>query len=171
MIILIHDMEKAAFSAAFGDYTDGMRIIDKSLRVRPCIGCSNCWIRTPGVCPIRDDLSFIAEDLAMTNRLILVSRCLYGSVSPFVKNVLDRMRGYSTPLLEIHDDQSRYKLRYPGHFALEMHFYGPASEEEQKIAREFAERLGHSMDVSSLKLYFSETPEIAAEVLNENRFD
>lgn len=45
-------------------------------------------VRTPGKCVQTDGYEMMGELFAQTEELVIVSRCVYGSFSPFVKMVL-----------------------------------------------------------------------------------
>ena len=32
-----------------------------SLKINPCIGCNDCWLKTPGECTIKDDFEMILK--------------------------------------------------------------------------------------------------------------
>ena len=34
---------------------DAQFIECKELKINPCIGCNHCWLKTPGICSIKDD--------------------------------------------------------------------------------------------------------------------
>lgn len=28
-----------------------------TMRISPCVGCNSCWLKTPGVCALKDDVN------------------------------------------------------------------------------------------------------------------
>lgn len=171
MKILIHDLDKKTFKDIFSTIKkDDRLIIGPEMRVRPCIDCCDCWVKMPGECPIQDDLGNLIRDLSTTEELVIVSRCLYGSPSPFIKMVMDRMRGYLMPLLDMGENVSYYRLRYRGRMGLKIIFYD-TREGEEKTAREFVERFANGMGMASVKVFFVEKNEGMGETIDENRFD
>lgn len=65
-------------------------LIAPAKQIHPCIGCFSCWVKTPGQCVIKDGFELTGAQLAACTRLLIVSKCVYGSTSPFVKNVIAR---------------------------------------------------------------------------------
>lgn len=100
--------------------------------IKSCTGCFCCWFRTPGVCVLNDGFSSIPADISRCTELIIVSRCFYGSVSPFVKNVLDRSISYVSPDFEIEDGRMKHKRRYDNTPALTALFYGEDITDNEK---------------------------------------
>jgi multimeric flavodoxin WrbA len=170
MKILIHDLDENTCSQLLPKTSD-KTIISQTKRVRPCVDCDDCWLKMPGDCPIQDDLKNIVRTLSTTEELILVSKCVYGGPSPFVKMVLDRMRGYTMPFLDVEENVSRYRLRYKDRVDVCVYFYGKVSEEEKGTAKEFAERFANTYGASSLKVFFAAEMEELGELLNENSYD
>lgn len=171
MKILIHDLDRETFREIFSNIKkDDRIIIGPELRVHPCIDCYDCWIKMPGECPIQDDLGSLIQDLSTTEELVIVTRCFYGGPSPFVKMVLDRMRGYMMPFLDMGENVSYYRLRYRGRMRLKMIFYD-TPEKEEKTAREYVERFSGGMGFSSAKVFFVKKNEGMGVAIDENRFD
>ncbi|PKN77257.1 MAG: hypothetical protein CVU51_16840, partial [Deltaproteobacteria bacterium HGW-Deltaproteobacteria-1] len=45
----------------------------RDLKIGPCIGCFNCWIKTPGICSINDDARDITRQFIAAQHVILAS--------------------------------------------------------------------------------------------------
>ena len=100
------------------------RVIKPGDGIRHCTGCFGCWVITPGKCVIRDGFENTGIDMGSCSELILVSRCRYGSVSPFVKMVLDRAISYVHPDFVIRRGEMHHKRRYKNVISLSAYFYG-----------------------------------------------
>lgn len=71
------------------------------------------------------------------SELIIVSRCCYGSVSPFVKMVQDRAISYIQADFVIRKGKMHHKRRYQNVITLSEHLYGEnITDEEKETARE-----------------------------------
>ena len=69
--------------------------------------------------------------------MILVSRCVFGSLSPYVKNVLDRGISYVHPNFVIRHGEMHHRMRYDNHLTIHAYLYGEGglpSERERKTA-------------------------------------
>ncbi len=85
MKLIITDIENFNVPVE-GEY----KIIKPKGDIRHCIGCFGCWVKTPGKCVIHDGYYETGVVMSKCTELIIISRCYYGSVSPFVKMVQDR---------------------------------------------------------------------------------
>ena len=87
--------------------------------------------------------------------LILVSRCCYGSVSPFVKTVQDRAISYIHPDFVIRKGEMHHKRRYRNVISLSAHFYGEdITEAEKKTARSIVEANADNYDAQVKEIHF-----------------
>ncbi len=46
---------QAAINALTAKAESGEVIHTEDMKILPCVGCNACWLKTPGVCAIRDD--------------------------------------------------------------------------------------------------------------------
>jgi hypothetical protein len=74
----------------------------------------------------------MGELLGHCNELILVSECVYGGFSPFVKNVLDRSISYISPYFTTRNKEMHHKQRYDNIINISAHFYGINITEKEK---------------------------------------
>ena len=112
------------------------KIIKPQSDIRHCIGCFGCWIKTPGKCVIHDGSENTGIGMSRCTELILISRCCYGSTSPFVKTVQDRAISYIHPDFVLRKGEMHHKRRYQNVISLSAYFYGEAiTETEKKTAR------------------------------------
>ncbi len=131
MKLIITDIENFCVPID-GEY----KIINPKGAVRHCIGCFGCWVKTPGKCVIHDGYEGIGIDMGKCMELILISRCCYGSVSPFVKMVQDRAISYIHPDFVIRKGEMHHRRRYKNVIALSAHFYGEnISDVEKETAK------------------------------------
>lgn len=133
MKIIITDIEHFAMPVA-GEY----KIINPQGSMKNCIGCFGCWHKTPGECVIHDGFERTGAALGKCDELIFVSRCVYGSLSPFVKMVLDRSISYVHPNFVTRRGEMHHKRRYDNTISVTAHLYG---ENISKTEMETAEKL------------------------------
>ncbi|RAU92589.1 flavodoxin family protein [Paenibacillus sp. YN15] len=136
MKMIIHDLPRQEDTPNGHLENQGTRIISDNGTIRKCVGCFDCWTRTPGVCIMRDDYQQMGEWLAGSDEVVIISKCTYGGYSPFVKNVLDRSISYLLPYFAMVNGETHHQRRYPGSFKLTVHFYGSdLTSAEQDTAR------------------------------------
>jgi multimeric flavodoxin WrbA len=133
MDILLHDVKNIEQFCKIN--SDELMVIADNGKIKPCLCCYGCWIKTPGKCMIDDGYNNMAMFLSECSRLIIVSQCFYGCYSPFVKNVIDRSIPYLLPYFRIKHGETHHAKRYKNNVVLEVHFYGEMSEMEKETAR------------------------------------
>lgn len=142
MKLILTDLKDFRIPVA-GEY----RLMQPEKKIRSCIGCFGCWVKTPGRCVIRDGYENTGIVMSQCSELIFVSRCCYGSVSPFVKAVQDRAIPYIHPDFTMRKGEMHHKRRYANRIALSAYFYGEAiTEAEKRTAREILEANADNYD-------------------------
>lgn len=87
--------------------------IDTSgMQISHCIGCNYCWLKTPGVCAIKDDYLPILQKMSKADQVWLITDTRFGFVSYQAKNIVDRIMPLVTMNLKIQDGQMRHVMRY-----------------------------------------------------------
>jgi multimeric flavodoxin WrbA len=67
-------------------------VIDTSgMKISHCIGCNYCFLKTPGVCAIKDDYEQILKKLAHSDMLWLLSDTHFGFINSNGRKVMDRV--------------------------------------------------------------------------------
>lgn len=160
MDIMITDFPAAAEWAG-----ENCRVIVADGSGSPCVGCFGCWVRTPGQCVIHDGLEETGPRLGGADKLILISRCCYGSLSPAVKKVLDRSISYVHPYFEIRHGTMHHARRYSNRLRLRAFLYGPCTEAEQKTAAGLLAANALNLNAVLEKVCFSPDGEAVREVL------
>lgn len=152
MKLIITDIEDFRISVE-GEY----KLIRPEKEIQPCIGCFGCWGKTPGKCVIHDGYEGTGSDMGRCKELIFISRCCYGSVSPFVKMVQDRAISYIHPDFVIRKGEMHHKRRYQNVIALSWYLYGEAiTDEEKETARMMLEANADNYDGVVKKIQFLE---------------
>lgn len=136
MKLIIHDLPRQDYPRLASGKEAELRLVTDNGTIRKCIGCFGCWVRTPGVCMLKDDYQHMGEWAAASDEMIIISRCTYGSYSPFVKNVLDRSISYMLPYFATINGETHHQRRYENSFKLTVRFYGEdLTPAEQETAR------------------------------------
>ena len=89
-------------------------ILDISkLSIGHCLGCFNCWTKTPGKCVIKDDMEDILEKYLQADLIIWSFPLYYFGMPSKIKGVLDRMLPLNLPLMEeLSDGSCGHPSRY-----------------------------------------------------------
>ena len=121
------------------------------MKIAHCMGCNMCWLKTPGVCAIRDDYEIILKKLVAAENFWIVADTKFGFVDYRGKRVLDRVVPMLNMYIEFRDGWERHQLRYhPLNFG--VIYKGDGNQElleewSMRVARNLA---GHSLGVFAL---------------------
>lgn len=149
MKTILSDIPKDSLSLS-GEYC----VFDATKNISPCIGCFGCWFKDPGKCLIHDGYEKIAAAMGRSDEVIIISKCMYGSVSPSVKKMFDRSLAYSHPRFLIRKGEMHHKRRYANRLSLKVIFYGDVNEQERMTARKLIEANALNYDIHSYEVIF-----------------
>ena len=165
MNLIIHDLSKEQWEALAFLLKEETKIIDNSGKIKKCMGCFGCWLKTPGRCVIPDEYQRMGELAAKAEELTIISKCSFGSYSSFVKNVLDRSISYVLPFFEIREGEMHHRKRYDNQFLMRVIFYGSdITEEEKETAKELVKANAVNLHGKVKEVLFVESAEKIGEV-------
>ena len=156
MTLVLNTLESGDCSeqikALFADKNEEIEIINTAdLKIMHCMGCNNCWLKTPGICAMKDDYEIILQKLVAAENLWVVADTKFGFIDYRGKRVLDRIVPMLNMYIEIRDGWERHQLRYhPLNFGFIYKGNGNRElleEWSMRVARNMA---GHSLGVISL---------------------
>ncbi len=82
-------------------------------KITHCIGCFDCWSKTPGKCIIKDDANELMDKLLKSDIVVFATPLYVDNVSGMMKNFMDRMIPIIEPYFEQDEHgESRHKMRY-----------------------------------------------------------
>jgi len=81
-------------------------------RLTNCIGCFECWIKTPGQCRFGDFGSELAGRVIHSDLFLIVSQIRFGSYSSDVQRAWERMLPLLNPLFEKVNGETHHAHRY-----------------------------------------------------------
>ena len=168
MRLIIHDLGEAyneKIRECFNKDGKEIQIIAENGKIHHCIGCFGCWIKTPGQCVLKDDYNQMGALSARTEEMIIISECLYGTYSPFVRNILDRCLSYVHCDFTKRNGEIHHKLRYDNQMHTTVYFYGAVNNEEKETARKIVKANCVNFGGVVENVYFTENKE---EILDES---
>ena len=150
--IVLNTLEEHAISEKMSALINdaNMEVINTSdMKIAHCMGCNLCWLKTPGICAIKDDYEGIIKKLVDAENLWLVSDTRFGFVDWHGKRVMDRIVPVLNMYVEFRDGLERHELRYhPLNFGLL--YKGKA---DQKFFEEWSQRVASNLAGQSLGVY------------------
>jgi multimeric flavodoxin WrbA len=85
----------------------------RDIKIKPCIGCFNCWVRTPGRCIHTDDAgSDILQAILNSDTLILFTPVVFGGYSSELKKMVDRFLPLWLPFFQEAHGETHHPFRY-----------------------------------------------------------
>jgi multimeric flavodoxin WrbA len=151
--VLVHDLNEQDFSQ-LGIIENDYRVIDANIASAPCVGCYNCWLKTPGTCKINDSLKYSGSLLGNSEETVLISQNYYGGYSEQVKRVLDRSIPGSTPFYTYRSRKVRHiKIYKIDRKRLIVILYGDFLETETKTAKLLVEANRNNMGFKEASLH------------------
>lgn len=121
------------------------------MKIAHCIGCNMCWLRTPGVCAIKDDYDTIIKKLAHADNLWIVSDTHFGFLDSRGKQITDRFMPLLNMYVEFRGGWLRHQVRYQA-LNVGLIYQGNGNQE---LLEEWCERTsqnlgGHSLGAISM---------------------
>lgn len=128
-------------------------IYTKDKNISHCIGCNYCWLKTPGICTIKDDYEIILKKMIQYDKIIFVTDTKFGFVTYQTKNLVDRMMPLATMYLQFVDGQMRHVERYDIHPKMGILYAGDGNKEylERWLVRTTMNFSGTSLGAYSLE--------------------
>jgi multimeric flavodoxin WrbA len=83
----------------------------KKLKIKPCEGEFNCWLKTPGKCFQKDDMQWILPKLGESDIWVLSTPLYVDGMSGQMKNFIDRIIPLAEPFIELRDGHCRHPQR------------------------------------------------------------
>ena len=121
-----------------------------SMNISHCIGCNHCWLKTPGVCAIKDDYEIILKKIIHADQLWVISDTALGFLDHKGKNIFDRILPIATMYLRFRGDQMRHVPRYDKRTDIGIIFGGDPDREDLK---RWSERAALNVESRSLGVY------------------
>ncbi|MGL5171312.1 NAD(P)H-dependent oxidoreductase [Edwardsiella tarda] len=110
-------------------------------RIRPCVGCFKCWVKTPGACYItRDGVNELSARFTDMPRIVLLTQVLWGSYSADSKAFIDRCIQHLLPFFSIRHREMHHVPRYRHYPDWVVIGYQARSPEEQETFRQLIQR-------------------------------
>lgn len=84
----------------------------KDMNINYCIGCWDCWVKTPGICRLKDDHALVLKSLINSQHVLFISNVRTGFVTSTLKKTLDRIIPTALPYIKEYKNESHHYQRY-----------------------------------------------------------
>lgn len=137
--------------------------IDASkMNISPCIGCNHCWLKTPGICAVKDDHEQILQKAVAADRLWLAADTRFGFISYKCKNIVDRLIPLVMMNLYIKNGEMRHIPRYDRLPELGLIYCGDGDKE---YLNRWVKRMALNLGVDSPGAYSADEIQEAASCI------
>lgn len=93
-------------------HTDSKYFKLRDMNINYCQGCWDCWVKTPGKCPLKDDYEQILSAIPSADLVTVITPVIAGYESSLVKTFSDRMIPIVHPYIERYKGEMHHKQRY-----------------------------------------------------------
>ena len=112
-------MDKSNTALILAPFLKGMReagaevelFYTRKLKINPCTGEFNCWLKNPGKCYQDDDMNMLYPKLREADIVVFATPVYVDGVSGPMKNLMDRIIPLAQPFFELRDGHCRHPLR------------------------------------------------------------
>jgi len=112
-------MDKGNTALILGPFLDGMKeagaevelFYTKKLKISPCQGELNCWLKTPGKCFQEDDMAMLLPKMGEADIWVFATPVYVDGVTGQMKKVMDRGVPMVQPFFELRDGHCRHPMR------------------------------------------------------------
>lgn len=126
----------------------------KSVELKKCVGCFNCWVATPGICIFKDSARDISREYISSDICILLSEIKYGDYSAEIKRVLDRNICNILPFFKEVNGEMHHAPRYDKYPQLVMLGYGSeVTAMEEKTFRNLNQANAINLQIEKAETY------------------
>ncbi len=113
----------------------GFEIQKKSIsqgELQFCRGCFDCWVKTPGVCIMKDQIAAINRECMTSDAVIYLCPVVFGQFSANIKSAIDRWLPNMLPFFMTRSDKSTmHPPRYEDYPAQVFLGYGEGLTEDE----------------------------------------
>lgn len=150
--IIIHDLDEQFENQLV--ISDNNQIINANSAYATCKGCFGCWLQTPGYCIMKDKLHRLGADVVHADEVVVISRCVYGGLSPQVKKVWDRCIPGILPFFCNRNGKMHHARRYSHEPNITVMFYGDITIDEKALAEKIMKGNGINFGAKNTSVKF-----------------
>lgn len=112
-MLLIHDLNAEDSQEIVQSLPKGSKVLSKEINnIKGCLGCFNCWTKTPGRCIIEDSYTEMPKYILENGTFVIITKIKYGCYTSYVKNVIDRSIGILLPFFQTVNGELHHLPRY-----------------------------------------------------------
>lgn len=106
----------------------------RDMDIRHCIGCWDCWLKTPGLCVHRDDMPAIYKAVMTSDLVIFASPVIMGFMSALLKRANERFIPLIHPYIMLVDGECHHRGRYDRYPGVGILLHRSSDTDDEDIA-------------------------------------
>jgi multimeric flavodoxin WrbA len=130
--LILHDLPENDAKKLLPEDSERYTIFAAAPAVHHCVGCFGCWIKTPSICVMTDRGRDFVALMSDHDEIIVISRMVFGGLSPDVKAMLDRGIGFLLPFFLEVNGEMHHSGRCEKPPDLRYVFYGSDIKDREK---------------------------------------
>ena len=130
------------------------------MNIKRCMGCFSCWVKTPGSCIIKDDAHKIYSDLAMSDRVVYISRIINGTYDFEIKKVQERMIPVQQAFIRLHHNETHHVQRNNKEKEAYIIVYGDTREKSLAMFKQLVSRNSLNMNFKSVEIIITDIEKV-----------
>ena len=96
--------------------------------IKFCCGCYHCWLKTPGICSIKDAHEEILTAYIQYENIVYIANISFGFIDSKTKKIIDRILPLQTFVTQYKDGETRKCQRYIKNYKFGILYRGNANE-------------------------------------------
>ena len=139
----------------------------REMDIRQCIGCWGCWVKTPGVCIVKDDSYDVCREYINSDLVVFTSPVIMGYTSALLKKAQEKLLPLVLPYFEMVQNEVHHLARYDKYplMGLLLEKSKDTDEEDIKIISDIYRR--DAINVKTSFCFTRLTSDPVEEVANE----
>lgn len=121
--------------------------------ITACIGCWSCWLKTPGRCVMKDEMTGIYPDYVNSDTVILLMDTDQGFINHRAKAFLDRTIPHYHPYIEIIAGECHHLARYKSYPKMVFYFdTKDLTNQEEQVIEDYLYRTAYQFKSKSYRI-------------------
>jgi multimeric flavodoxin WrbA len=147
------------FEAIQNLYDEPLNIITlREQSINKCIGCWNCWVKTPGRCVMKDQMADSYNDYVNSDTVVIVMETAQGFINHQAKAFLDRTIPHYHPYIEMVDGECHHVARYERYPDMVFYFDPEGlTDQEEQVTEDYLYRTAYHFKSKAYRIVAEET--------------
>lgn len=121
--------------------------------INACIGCWTCWLKTPGLCVMKDEMVDYYREYVTSDTVVLLFDTAQGFINHRAKAFFDRTIPHYHPYIELVDGECHHIARYKKYPTLVFYFDSNGlTKQEDQVIEDYMYRMAYHFKSKSYRI-------------------